>query len=219
VKYLMSTIGRKQLMAVTGLLWSGFVLSHMAGNFLMFVGAEAYNKYSYFLVSNPLIYLAEAALVLTILVHAVSGIRLAIQNRNARPQKYSMTPSGDKAPRFQSRWMAFHGSLILVFLVYHLITFKFGTYYSVTYDGVEMRDIHRLLIEVFQSPAYVVGYIFCVIAVGFHLSHGFYSSFATLGLYHPRYSAMLNKFGYFYGFIVAGGFISQPLYVFFVAGK
>lgn len=216
----MSAIGRKQLMAVTGLIWSLFVLSHVAANLLILFNAEAYNKYSHALTSNPLIYIAEAGLVLTILAHIVNGIKLTIQNKAARgPQKYAMTPAGDKAPRFQSKWMIYHGTLLAVFLVYHLITFKFGTYYSITYNGVEMRDLHRLVLEVFQSPAYVVFYCLCLVGVGFHLSHGFYSSFASLGLYHPRYSPMLSKFGYLYGFIVAAGFIVQPLYVFFLAGR
>lgn len=220
MKYLMSAIGRKQVMALTGLVWSGFVLTHMAANLLIIFSAEAYNKYSHALITNPFIYLAEAALVITILGHIVNGIWLTIENRKAKGQKNAMVPSGDKAPRFQSKWMVYHGTLIAVFLVYHLITFKYGPYYSIAYPvGGEMRDLHRLVLEVFQSPAYVAFYVVCMIAVGLHLSHGFYSSFASLGLYHPRYSPMVSKFGYLYGVIIAAGFIVQPLYVFVMAGK
>ncbi|CAN5385352.1 hypothetical protein BH10BDE1_BH10BDE1_22490 [soil metagenome] len=217
MKYLMSAIGRKQLMAVTGLLWSGFVLSHMLPNMLIIFSPEAYNKYSHALISNPLIYVPEALLLLTIIMHIVNGIWLTIENKSARPTKYAMTPGGDKAPRFQSKWMVYHGILIAVFIVYHLITFKYGPHYTISYNGVEMRDLHRLVLEVFQSPAYVAFYVVCMVAVGFHLSHGFYSSFATLGFYHPRYSPMIEKFGYVYAAIVAAGFMSQPLYVYFVA--
>ena len=219
VKYLMSAIGRKQLMAVTGLLWSGFVLSHMLPNMLIIFNAEAYNKYSHALISNPLIYVPEALLLLTILMHIVNGLWVTYENKRARPTKYDQSPSGDKAPRFQSKWMVYHGLLLAVFIVYHLVTFKYGPNYLVTYNGVEMRDLHRLVLEVFQSPAYVAFYVVCMVAVGFHLSHGFYSSFATLGLYHPRYSPMIEKFGYAYAAIVAAGFMSQPLYVFFVAAR
>ncbi|MDX9731961.1 MAG: succinate dehydrogenase cytochrome b subunit [Bdellovibrionales bacterium] len=219
MNYLFSAIGRKQLMAVTGIAWSLFVLSHMAANLLILFDAEAYNKYSHALISNPAIYIAEAGLVLMILVHIVNGIKLTIENKAARPQKYAMVPSGEKAPRFQSKWMVYHGTLLAIFLVWHLVTFKFGTYYAVTYDGVEMRDLHRLVLEVFQEPFYVVFYLLCMVAVGFHLSHGFYSSFASLGLYHPRFSPMLSKFGVLYAVIVAAGFMSQPIYVFFLAGK
>ncbi len=219
MKYLMSGIGRKQLMAITGLLWSGFVFAHMLPNLLIIFSPEAYNKYSHALTSNPLIYIPEALLVFTILLHLVNGIWVTVENKRARPNKYEMAPSGEKAPRFQSKWMIYHGILLAVFIVYHLVTFKFGPYYSVTYNGVEMRDIHRLVIEVFQSPAYVGFYLACMVAVGFHLSHGFYSSFATLGFFHPRYSPAIEKFGYVYAAVVAGGFMSQPLYVFFLAGR
>lgn len=219
MKYLMSSIGRKQLMALTGLAWSLFVLTHMAANLLILFDAEAYNKYSHALISNPFIYVAEAGLVLTLLVHIVNGMMVTFGNRMARPTKYAMNPSGDKAPRFQSKWMAYHGTLLLIFLIWHLVTFKFGKPYVITYDGVEMRDLHRLVLEVFQDPFYVGFYLVCMVAVGFHLSHGFYSAFATLGLYHPRYSPMIDKFGVLYAVIVAAGFMSQPIYVFFLAGR
>lgn len=219
MKYLMSSIGRKQLMAVTGIAWSLFVLTHMAANLLILFDPEAYNKYSHALITNPFIYVAEGGLVLTLLIHIVNGMKLTLENKMARPQKYAMAPSGEKAPRFQSKWMAYHGTLLLIFLVWHLVTFKFGTYYAVTYDGVEMRDLHRLVLEVFQSPVYVGFYLLCMVAVGFHLSHGFYSAFATLGLSHPRYASLVSKFGYLYAAVVAAGFASQPIYVFFLAGR
>jgi succinate dehydrogenase / fumarate reductase, cytochrome b subunit len=214
VRYLSSAIGRKQIMGFTGLAWSLFVLSHMAGNMLILVGPDAYNKYAHALITNPAIYLAEAGLVLTLLFHVVDGFWLTFQNKRARPAKYAMSPNGEKAPRFQSRFMIFHGSLLLVFIVLHLITFKYGAHYTTTVDGVEMRDLHRLVIEVFQDPVYVGWYAVALVAVGFHLSHGFYSAFASLGFYHPRYSPALSKLGYVYAFVVAGGFLSQPLYVF-----
>lgn len=217
MRYLSSAIGRKQIMGLTGLVWSGFVLTHMLANLLIFYSAEAYNKYSHALVSNPLLYLAEAGLLLTLLFHVYDGIMLTIKNKQARPTKYAMAPNGAKSARFQSRFMIFHGSLLLVFIILHLITFKYGTHYSVTYDGVEMRDLHRLVLEVFQSPGYVAWYAISMVAVGFHLSHGFYSAFASLGVYHPTYSYWLSKFGYLYAAVIALGFVSQPVYVFLVA--
>lgn len=219
--YLSSAIGRKQIMAVTGLAWSLFVLSHMIGNMLIFVGPDAYNKYSHALISNPLIYVAEAGLVITLLIHVWDGIQLTIKNKWARPSKNAMPTNGPKAARFQSKWMIFHGTMILIFVILHLITFKYGPGlgegYVTTVDGVEMRDLHRLVMEVFQSPGYVVWYLLCLVLLGLHLSHGFYSSFASLGFYHPKYSPIINKLGYAYALIVALGFIAQPLYVFAVA--
>ena len=214
MKYLCSGIGSKQLMALTGLAWCGFVLTHMAGNLLILVGPDAYNKYSHALISNPAIYLAEGLLILTLLVHIVKGIRVTITNRGARNSKYAMAPSGAKAPRPNSKYMIFHGSFILAFIIWHLITFKYGTHYETTIDGVVMRDLHRLVIEVFNQPLYVAGYCVSMVIVGLHLSHGFYSAFASLGAFHPKYSPLLSKAGYVYSVVVALGFLAQPIYVF-----
>lgn len=216
MRYLSSAIGRKQIMGFTGLAWSLFVLTHMAANMMILFSADAYNKYSHALITNPLIYVAEAGLVLTLLFHVVDGIWLTIQNKKARPQKYAMSPNGEKAPRFQSRFMAFHGLLLLAFIILHLFTFKFGTHYETTVDGVVMRDLHRLVIEVFQDPVYVGWYCVAMVAVFLHLSHGFYSAFSSLGIYHPRFSPLLSRFGYLYAAMIAGGFLSQPIYVYFV---
>lgn len=217
VGYFSSAIGRKQVMGISGLIWSGFVLTHMAGNMLILVSADAYNKYGHALISNPLLPIAEIALVVFLAMHVIDGLWLTYENRKARPQKYAMPTNGKKAARFQSKFMAFHGTLLLVFIVLHIITFKYGTYYETTVDGVVMRDLHRLVIEVFKSPGYVAWYAISMVAVGLHLSHGFYSAFASLGIFHSRFSPLLSKIGYAYAFIVAAGFLSQPIYVFFFA--
>jgi succinate dehydrogenase / fumarate reductase cytochrome b subunit len=214
MRYLQSAVGRKQLMGLTGLAWALFVLTHMAGNLLILVGSDAYNKYSHALVSNPFLIVAEAGLVLTFLIHVYYGITLTIENKRARQSKYAMPTNGEKAARPNSKFMIYHGTLVLAFLILHIAKFKYGTYYETTVDGVVMRDLHRLVIEVFQSPGYVAWYLFALVCVGLHLSHGFYSSFCSLGFYHPRYSLWLNRLGYVYAAVVTLGFIVQPLYVF-----
>jgi len=217
VSLVQSSIGRKILMAACGLIWTGFVFIHMAGNMLILVGAEAYNKYSHAIVSNkPLLYSAEVVLLLAIIGHATLGIWLAIENKAASPLKYSMRASPQKRATVASKTMAIQGSLILCFIVYHLLTFKYGTEYTVTYDGVVMRDLYKLVMEIFQNPGFVVGYIFCLILLGFHLSHGFGSAFQTLGLNHPQYNKFIKYGGITYAVVVAAGFITQPLYVFWM---
>lgn len=204
-------------MALTGFIWLGFVLTHMLGNLLILVSANAYNAYGHAIVSNPLLIGAEGLLLLTLLVHIVSGVKLTIENKKARPQKYAMPTNGDKAARFQSKFMIFHGTLILVFIISHLITFKYGPHYSTIVNGVEMRDLHKLVIEVFQNPGAVAWYAVALVVLGFHLSHGFFSALASAGIYHPKYSCLIHKFGYAYGAIVAIGFLVQPFYAFFIA--
>jgi succinate dehydrogenase / fumarate reductase cytochrome b subunit len=217
VGYFRSSVGRKQVMGVTGLVWSLFVLSHMAGNMLILVGADQYNAYSHALITNPFLIVAELGLVFTLVFHVIDGVWLTIQNKKARPRKYAMPTNGEKKARFQSKFMIFHGSLILVFLILHLITFKYGTHYTTVVGGVEMRDLHRLVIEVFQQPGYVIWYAIALVFVGLHLSHGFYSSWASLGIFHPRVAPWLSRFGYLYAFLIAAGFLSQPIYVYFFA--
>ena len=195
------------------------MFTHMLANMLILFSADAYNKYSHALITNPLVYLAEALLVLTLLLHIIYGVKLTIENRKAKAHKSARPTNGPKAPRFQSKFMIYHGTLILAFVITHLATFKFGTYYTTTIDGVEMRDLHRLVIEVFQSPVYVVWYLVALVFVGLHLSHGLWSSLSTLGFYHPERSATLNTIGYIYAAVVAAGFMSQPIYVLFFAGS
>ena len=212
-----SSIGRKYLMGIAGLVWTFFVLGHMLGNLLILVSPEAYNAYGHAIITNkPLLYATEAALLLSILVHAGLGIRLSLDNKKANPNKYSVSGGKAKAASFASKTMVWQGLLILAFVIYHLITFKYGEVYTVVYDGVEMRDLHRLIVEVFSSPLYVFGYIFCLILIGLHLSHGFGSAFQSLGFNHPKYTPTIKKISWIYGVIIAAGFIVQPLYVYFI---
>lgn len=211
-----NSIGKKILMGLTGLVWSGFVLTHMLGNMLIFAGAEKFNMYSYKLTSLEILPLLEGFLVLMLLVHVIFAIKLTLENKRARPQGYAVAPSGPKRASAASRSMAYTGSLVLAFIILHLVNFKYGAHYTATYNGLEVRDIYRVVIEAFQQPGYVAWYVLCLVLLGVHLSHGFSSSFQSLGINHPRYTPMIKKLGCIYSILVAGGFIAQPLYVFFV---
>lgn len=221
LQYLNSSIGRKYIMALSGLVWVLFVLAHMIGNLLIFVGKDAYNMYSHKLITNPLIYLAEAALVIFIGAHAFTGISLKMRNNRTKPTLYAITPKSAKGASLASKSMIWSGSITLVFLVLHLITFKYGEYYAYTKEGVEVlvdgkavRDIHQLVIECFKQPGYVVWYAFCLVLVGLHLYHGVASSFQTLGINHPKFNNGIKLFGWTYAIVVAAGFLAVPLYVF-----
>ncbi|MNK85976.1 hypothetical protein D3C87_1058740 [compost metagenome] len=215
--FLGSTVGKKYLMGATGLIWAGFVLAHMAGNLLIFVSHDAYNAYGHALTSGNIIYVAEAVLVVAFLVHVYTAFSLTMANRTAKEQKYAVAAKGTKKVSLASRTMAVQGTLILAFLIYHLVTFKYGVYYETTVNGVVMRDLARLMAEVFQSPAYVAWYVVCLVLLGFHLSHGIGSSFQSLGLMEGSYRNTWKKLSLGYATIVALGFIAQPLYLFFIA--
>jgi succinate dehydrogenase / fumarate reductase cytochrome b subunit len=211
-----STIGRKQLIGLTGIGLSLFVLLHMAENMLILVGPQIYNNYAHFLTSNPLIYVAEGGLLAIFLGHLVLASVISIRNMGAREGRYAVLAKGAKRTSMTQRSLWAQGLLILVFVILHLITFKFGTEYTVNYGAGEIRDLHRLVIEIFKEPMYVAWYLVALVVLGFHLSHGVGSSFQTLGIHHPRFQCAIKKFSIFYAIVVAGGFIVQPLYVFFI---
>lgn len=214
--FLKSTVGRKYLMGLTGLVWMGFILTHMAANMLILFDADGYNAYSHALVSNkPLLYTAEGGLVLTLLIHIFCAITLTIQNRSARGSRYAMSPNGAKAGSLGSKYMAVQGSAILAFIISHLATFKYGTIYETTVNGVQMRDLHRLVLEVFQSPGYVIWYIVALLLLLFHVRHGVTSVFQSFGVLERKMQSGIQKLSWGYAIIVVAGFLSQPLYVFF----
>lgn len=203
-------------MGLAGAGWTLFVAGHMAGNLLIFAGPEAFNRYGHAIVSNkPLLYGTEAFLIICLLTHVLLGINLTLQNKKAKPQKYAVSAVSEKKSSWASKTMAIHGTIILFFIIYHLITFKWGPVYMIEHGGETMRDLHRLVVEVFANPSYVVGYFVCLVLLGIHLSHGASSVFQSLGANHPRYTPLIKKAGWLYAVVVAGGFISQPLYVFF----
>lgn len=212
--FLTSTVGKKYLMGLSGLIWTGFVFAHMAGNMLMFVSPDAYNTYGHNLVTGNIIYFAEALLILALVTHVVLAINLTWENRRARSSRYAMLGGKEKGSRWASRTMAIHGTIILIFLVSHLITFKFGTYYETTVHGVVMRDLFRLMIEIFSQPLYLAWYFISLILLGFHLSHGVGSVFQSFGLLHPAYQPMIKTVSWVYAVVVVLGFLSQPIAVF-----
>lgn len=216
--WLASTIGRKQLIGVTGLGLSGFLLTHMLGNMLILVSAQKYNEYSHALVTNPLLPLAEGGLVFLFLAHIVYALGMNARNFAARESRYAVMSNGAKRTAWTQRTLWAQGLLILVFLILHLITFKYGTDYRVTYGQTEMRDLHKLVVEVFNEPGYVAWYAVALVVLLFHLSHGVGSAFQTLGINHPRYNRPIKIFSWAYALIVVAGFLSQPIYVYFLRG-
>jgi succinate dehydrogenase / fumarate reductase cytochrome b subunit len=215
--YLSSTIGKKQMMAITGLAWCGFVTGHMLGNLLYLVGPEAFNSYGHGITSGKLYYAIEAGLLATLLGHIFFAFLVVMANRAARPVGYAVSPQGKAktGATAASRTMAISGTLILVFIVLHLITFRFGTYYEGTADGVAVRDLSRLMQETFSQVGYVAWYAVAMAVLAGHLSHALWSSVQTLGLIPGGKEAAIRKLSYAFGIVVSLGFVVNPLYIFF----
>jgi succinate dehydrogenase / fumarate reductase cytochrome b subunit len=202
-------------MGITGLVWMGFIAGHMAGNMLIFLGPDTFNSYGHSITSNKLLlYGTEIVLIFAIIGHVSSAISLTLENRAAKGSRYAVSPKGEKSATWASRNMGAQGSAILAFIILHLITFKYGPHYETTVNGVVMRDLHKLVLEVFTKPGYVAWYVVCLVLLLFHLSHGAKSIFQSFGILERKMQEPLKKFAWAYALIVAGGFLSQPLYVF-----
>ncbi len=213
-----TSIGKKQIMGVTGLLLCGFLVSHLLGNLTMLVGADAFNKYSHTLISNPLIYVAEAILVMLFLSHILMGLKVTIENKKARPIPYHTYTKSGRGGTFASTTMPATGMIALVFLVIHILGLKYGTQYTTVVGGVEMRDIYKTTMEYFQSLPHVLGYIIAVVALGIHVSHGFWSAFQSLGLNHPKYMPKIQIASRVFGLVVALGFSIFPIFCYLQGG-
>ena len=219
LKYATSSVVKKQVMGIIGLLLCGFLLSHLAGNCLMYLGPEAFNTYAHTLVTNPLIYVAEAILAAIVLTHIGLAAKLTIENNKARPQKYYVKQKTGRGATFASSTMPYTGLLILVFMILHLIQFKFGPEYTITHSGVEMRDIYRTVVEYFQSPLSVLWYIFCMVGLGIHVSHGFWSAFQSIGFWHPKYTCLLKCLAKLFAVVVTLGYSALPIYCYLQGGN
>jgi succinate dehydrogenase / fumarate reductase cytochrome b subunit len=210
IEFLDSSIGKKIMVALTGLLLCGFLITHLAGNLFLFVGASAFNRYAEFLESQALLPLAEGGLVVLFLIHIALSVRARLINTGARPTGYQV--AADKGARTPgSRTMAVSGSLILLFIVIHVATIKYMV------GGAKGTTLFSHVTGWFANPLYAGFYVLAMIGLGLHLSHGAQSSFQTLGLNHPRYTPIIRKLGMAFALVIALAFASMPIY-FFLAG-
>ena len=223
LKAINSQVGKKIMTGITGIGLMLFLIGHLGGNLTIFGSADAFNAYTYKLISlGPLLYVIEAGLAFFFLYHTILGVSIWLNRRKARPEGYKSykTRGGASHQSLASRSMIYTGTIILIFLVLHIIHFKFGAEYTTTIEGIgETRDLRRLVIEEFQKVGVVAAYVF-VLALGIlHLSHGFWSAFTSLGMKHGETSKKVQLAAYAFGIILMLGFIFIPLYIFFTGGE
>lgn len=218
--FLTTSIGRKFLMSITGLFLVMFIGVHLTINLLLIVddSGELFNIGANFMATNPMIKIMEPLLGLGFMIHIIWSFFLEYQNWRARPIKFDQRKPGDSSS-WASRNMLVLGSLVLVFLIIHIINFfwiiKFDPHSmgKVIVDGVEMEDSYTLVADLFKgSVLYCIFYILGGALLGFHLSHGFWSGFQTLGLSNKNWLKRLQFIGMLYAIIIAAGFSAIPLY-------
>ncbi len=221
-KALSSSVGRKYLMAASGIALFGFIIMHLAGNLTLYCpDATAFNSYVQKLYSmGDFLYVAELGLAGLFLFHAVLAIWITAKNRAARDQSYAMSKSkgGPSKSSAASRTMIVSGLAMLGFLVLHIWQFRFGPGieqgYVTEIGGEATRDLHRLVVETFQNPLYTGIYCVVMVILGFHLRHGFWSAFQSLGATNPRTLKPLQCLAVILAVIIAAGFFFIPLSIY-----
>jgi succinate dehydrogenase / fumarate reductase cytochrome b subunit len=213
-----SSLGRKYLMALSGLFLCLFLVVHLIGNLQLFAGdgGKAFNTYTQFMAHNTLIQIIAKVNYALILLHVFDGLMLSMSNRKARPQGYAMV-NQSKSATWSSRNMGILGTLILIFLVVHMKSFwfemKFGSMPVVSYEGEEYKDMYTVVIEAFKQPWYAALYVVSMFALAFHLFHGFSSGFQSLGIRHHRYTPLFQTVGTFvFAILIPALFAAMPVF-------
>ena len=210
-RLLSSSIGQKFVMGVTGLLLCGFLVTHLAGNLLLFAGAKPFNEYAHALHQQwELLAVAETGLLLLFLAHVYLAFATSYGNLLARTTQYSM-----KQPKVPGRiigansWMFASGAVVLAFVILHLIDLRLGLRGDVKYlaeSDPEAPYVNTL--AVLSNPISRLVYGVGVIVLGVHLSHGFASAFQSIGLNHPKYMPLVKVLGKIFAVAIAIGFLS-----------
>ena len=214
-RLLSSSIGQKFVMGITGLLLCGFVATHLAGNLLLFAGAEWFNDYAKKLHEQwELLAIAEAGLLVLFLAHIYLAVTLSIGNGKARQEQYSMKQAKVRGRVIHANnWMFTSGAVVLGFVLLHIVDLRLAQ------DGINLRGLEYQhspfadTVMILSNPISRVVYTIGSIVLGVHLSHGFASAFQSLGLNHPKYTPLIKTIGQIFAIVIAVGFASLALFV------
>jgi succinate dehydrogenase / fumarate reductase cytochrome b subunit len=214
-----STIGKKVIMAVTGLVWIGFVAFHMYGNLKVFQGAEYFNHYSEGLreLGGPifghahLLWVARIGLIVTIVLHVWAAVSLYRRAAKARPRSYEMQRTVQA--NYASITIRYGGLVIFLFVLFHLMHLTWGV--PGVHNSFVHGDPYSNVISGFQSIPAVIVYLLALTALGFHLFHGTWSMFQTLGFNNKRYDGALRGLALALALVVPIGFATVPLAIVF----
>jgi succinate dehydrogenase / fumarate reductase cytochrome b subunit len=208
--FLDSSVGKKVVMAVTGIALFGFVTVHMLGNLTAYMGAEPMNHYAEFLqtmVHGMGIWVFRAVMLAAVLLHSWAALSLTLANRAARPVGYRAQQL--QAATWASRTMRWSGVILGLFIIYHMLHLTTGQVHP---DFIKGNAYHNF-VTAFQQPLASGFYILAQICLGFHLWHGIWSLTQTLGFSHPRYDVCRRRFAMVMAVVIAGVNISYPIAV------
>ena len=210
--FLGSTIGKKIVMAGSGAILAGFVLAHMLGNLQLYLGAEALNAYSVFLrevLHGAGLWIVRAVLLAALGLHVWAAASLTAADRAARPVRYREFEPREST--YASRTMRWSGVLLFAFVVYHLLDLTFGT----VNPSFQSGNVFHNVVASFRVAPVALFYVAAMLLLWLHLRHGMWSMLRTLGLGHPRYERMAQRFAAAFATVVVAGNVSFPLAVLF----
>jgi succinate dehydrogenase cytochrome b subunit len=210
-----SSVGTKLLIGLTGLALFVYLILHLVGNLLIFLGQDTFNEYSHSLISNPLIVPIEIGLLLVFLLHVYKAVTMWVANQAARPVRYQKKAMAGHTSRksLSSSTMIVTGAIVFLFILVHVKQFKYGAYYA-TAGNAAVRDLYRTEVDVFHQPSWVAFYVICALLAALHLRHGISSAFQSIGLDHPLYTRRLVMWGIIGAIVVGGGLAVIPLLVY-----
>lgn len=213
---LRSSVFRKQIVAVTGLLMVLFIISHLAANLLIFIGPEALNGYTEVLHTLPeLLWVARLGLIAALVAHVYFTLKLVLENRKSGGAgRYAVEASRRGDIPFARKFMALTGLIVFFFLFFHLNDFTIAEKTGVqTEINGEEYGLYGLVWNSFKNPLRDVFYIVAVCCVGMHLTHGIQSLFQSIGFHHERWTPIIMKTSVALGAVIAIGFSIIPIYV------
>ncbi len=212
-RFLASSVGKKTVMAITGLSLVGFLIVHLIGNLALYTGGtEGFNEYAAKLESlGGLLKVAEIGLLAIFVIHMGLAMRIARENAQARKDRYEVRASMGQQT-LASRTMVLTGMIIGLFLIIHIIDFKVPTVLG------EMHDLGQAVMDRLGSPLGAGIYLLGMAALGLHLRHAIQSALQTLGVHHPRWSPLLRLGAITLAAVIALGFASFPIYCLFANG-
>ncbi|MCC7417686.1 MAG: succinate dehydrogenase cytochrome b subunit [Acidobacteria bacterium] len=206
LRLLGSSVATKLLIGITGLALVLYLIVHVVGNLLIFLGPDFFNRYAYTLEGNPLLPIVEIGLLLVFLIHILRTIRNFVLNQRARPVRYVEKRRAGWPSRksFPSSTMIVSGLWLVAFLLVHVKAFRYGAEYPWPAGG---RDLYRLELETFRSPLVVAFYAISMVVIGAHLWHGIASGFQSLGADTPAWRRFILPAGKIVAVAIAGAFI------------
>jgi succinate dehydrogenase / fumarate reductase cytochrome b subunit len=215
VSFFSSSIGRKWVVALTGLALFGFVVGHLAGNLQIFIGAEAINRYGAFLQGlGDLLWLIRLGLLAMLVLHIVFTIKLRLENRAARPEGYMTTKR--LATSFSARMMLWSGLMVLCFIIFHLLHFttqSIDPSFKGLHDSMGRHDVYLMMIKGFENYWASAFYLVGVGLLAMHLNHGIQSLFQTLGWNSGKVRPLWEKGGQAFSWLIFLGYASIPVAV------